>query len=48
MNHKNNELNFNIVSYNDNINIIVSFSKNTYNKKKLLHAINDAYSEIIK
>lgn len=48
MNHKKNELGFNIVSYSDNINIMVSFSKNSYNKKKLLKAINDAYRDIIK
>ena len=48
MNHKKNEISFNIISYDANINIIVSFSKNTYNKKKLLEAINDAYTEIIK
>lgn len=48
MNHKNNELNFNIVSYNNKINIIVSFAENKYSKKKLLKAIDDAYTEIIK
>jgi hypothetical protein len=48
MNHKKHELSFNIISYNTNINIIVSFSENIYNKKKLLTAINDAYTEIIK
>jgi hypothetical protein len=48
MNHKKNEINVNIISYDTNINIILSFPKNIYDKEKLLTAFDDAYTEIIK
>lgn len=48
MNHKKNEINVNIISYDTNINIILSFPENIYDKEKLLTAFDDAYTEIIK
>ena len=48
MNHKKNELGFNIVSFNNDINFIISFPVDKYDKKKLLNAVNDAYIEVIK
>jgi hypothetical protein len=48
MNHKKNELTFNIISYDNNMNIIISFQKNLYENKKLYYALDCAYNEIIK
>jgi len=47
MNHKKNELTFNIISYDKYINIIVSFQDKLYNKKKLTKALDSAYTEMI-
>ena len=48
MNHKKNELTFNIVSYDNYINIIISFQDKLYNKNKLIKALDNAYIELIK
>ena len=47
MNHKKKEMIFNIISYNNTINVVISFPENIYNKKKLINAINCAYNDIL-
>ena len=47
MNHKKRELTFNIISYDDIINMTLTYQANLYNKKKLKKALDNAYDEIM-